>query len=266
MDWLTNNLTSEQLVPWLRAAMVLAVGAVFVRVATASAARGARARWSPQAEMLVRRGVSLVGWTLLATTVLHQLGFNLSVLMGAAGVLTVAAGFASQTAASNLISGLFLIGERPFSVGDVITVDSVTGEVTSIDLVSVKLRTFDNLMVRVPNETLLKARLTNMSQYPIRRMDLQLGVSYDSDVRQVIALLKATADAIPQCLDEPEPVVIHQGYGDSAILLQFSVWAPRTEFLKTKNELLLAIKEAFDREGVEIPFPQRVVHARAPAP
>ena len=261
MEHLPSWLASEQAANWLRAGLMLLFGIVAVRVATASVARAAAAKWTPQAAMLARRGVSLVGWTVVATSVLHQLGFNLGVLMGAAGLLTVAAGFAAQTAASNLISGLFLIGERPFVVGDVITVDTVTGEVTDIDLVSVKLRTFDNLMVRVPNETLLKSRITNLSQYPIRRMDLQIGVAYKEDIERVIDVLRRVADTLPQCLDEPEPLVIHKGFGDSAVLLQFSVWAPRTAFLATRNALLIEIKKAFDQEGIEIPFPHRTLYA-----
>ena len=266
MEHLPPWLSLEQSADWMRAVVMFLVGIVVLRVTTASVDRAARARWTPQVAMLARRAVSLAGWTLLAASVLHQLGFNLGVLMGAAGVLTVAAGFAAQTAASNLISGLFLIGERPFVVGDVIIVDGVTGEVTDIDLVSVKLRTFDNLMVRVPNETLLKSRLTNLSHYPIRRMDVQIGVAYKEDVERVAEVLHRVADALPMCLDEPEPQLIHQGFGDSAVLLQFSVWAQRTSFLRARNALLIEIKKAFDEEGIEIPFPHRTLYAGSVTP
>lgn len=114
---------------------------------------------------------------------IHQLGFNLSVLLGAAGILTVAIGFASQTSASNVISGVFLLVERAFSVGDIIKVNDLTGEVLSIDLLSVKLRTFDNLFVRIPNENLMKSTVTTLSRFPIRRYDLQVGIAYGEDIR-----------------------------------------------------------------------------------
>ncbi len=260
-EQITTWVMSPVALSWLRALLLLVGGAVAVRALTASAGRAAQARWNPQAAMLARRTVSLVGWTLLGASVLRQLGFELSVLMGAAGVLTVAAGFASQTAASNLISGLFLIGERPFVVGDVIRVDAVTGEVTDIDLVSVKLRTFDNLLVRVPNETLLKSQITNITHYPIRRVDLQLGVAYHEDIERVIEVLQDLAFREPLCLDEPEPLVIHKGFGDSAVLLQFSVWAARTNFLDVRTRLQIEIKKAFDEAGIEIPFPHRTIYA-----
>ncbi|RXM22074.1 mechanosensitive ion channel, partial [Citrobacter sp. AAK_AS5] len=92
---------------------------------------------------------------------------------------------------SNLISGLFLVMERPFVVGDVITVDDVTGEVLTIDMLSTKLRTFDNLYVRMPNETIIKSRVTNLTHFPIRRIDLRLGVAYREDLARVRAVLDA---------------------------------------------------------------------------
>jgi len=262
MDW-TKLLEDTPLVTWVRVAAIVTVGAIVLRAVSGRVSRTAQARWNAQTSMLLRRTIGLVGWSLIAATALRELGFELGVLLGAAGVLTVAVGFASQTAASNLISGLFLVGERPFVLGDVITVDTVTGEVISIDLVSVKLRTFDNLVVRLPNEMMLKSRITNLTHFEIRRMDLQLGVAYGSDMDQVITVLRDVAERLPLCLDEPEPLVIHQGFGDSAILLQFSVWASRHSFLKARNELYLEIKRAFDAAGIEIPFPQRDLWLRA---
>ena len=258
-EWLKSDVALN----WVRAAVLLVIGAAVIKVVTASVARAVKSRADAQTSMLVRRGVSLLGWGLLTATVLNQLGFQLSVVMGAAGVLTVAAGFASQTAASNLISGLFLIGERPFVVGDIITVDTVTGEVTDIDLVSVKLRTFDNLLVRVPNEMLLKSRITNITHYPIRRIDLPVGVAYKEDIEHVIRVLREVADREPLCLDEPEPVVLHTGFGDSAVQLQFSAWAARENVRDVRTKLQIELKKAFDAAGIEIPFPHRTLYAGA---
>jgi small-conductance mechanosensitive channel len=260
---LPSWLTGAAAMNWVRALVLLVLGAGLIRFLSRSAGKAAKARFGAQASLLARRGVSLLGWGLLAATVLNQLGFELSVLMGAAGVVTVAAGFASQTAASNLISGLFLIGEQPFVVGDVITIDGVTGEVTDIDMVSVKLRTFDNLLVRVPNEALLKSRITNVTAYPIRRIDLPVGVAYKEDIERVIKVIRAVVDEIPVCLDEPEMVVIHQGFGESSINLQISVWAAKQNFLQARTRLWIDLKKAFDREGIEIPFPHRTVYTGA---
>jgi small-conductance mechanosensitive channel len=171
------------------------------------------------------------------------------------GILSVAIGFASQTSASNLISGLFLMMERPFSIGDVIRVEQTTGEVISIDLLSVKIRTFDNLYVRVPNESMIKTQVTTLTRFPIRRADLILGIAYKEDIEQVKALLALLADNNPLCLSEPAPLFILKGFGTSSVDIQFSVWAKKENFLVVKNEMYQQIKEAFDNNGIEIPFP-----------
>ncbi|MBU0743610.1 mechanosensitive ion channel family protein [bacterium] len=257
---LSGLMTAEQFADVLRALLILAVGLLLARLAGAAAGRAVGARLGKQESMLVKRGVFYGLAVLLIATTLNQLGFQLSVLLGAAGVLTVAVGFASQTSASNLISGLFLIAERPFLVGDFITVEGTTGEVLSIDLLSVKMRTFDNLYVRVPNEAIIKARITNLTHFPLRRVDVKVGVAYKEDLSRVQDVLRRVADANPLCLDEPEPLFIFKGYGDSALEMQYSVWGKRENYLALLNAIHLEIKAAFDAEGIEIPFPHRTLY------
>jgi small-conductance mechanosensitive channel len=173
----------------------------------------------------------------------------------------VALGFASQTSASNLISGLFLLVEHPFGIGDIVRIGTTTGEVLAIDLLSVKLRTFDNLFVRIPNETLIKSEVTTLTRFPIRRADLPVGIAYKEDIERVQKILMAVADANPLCMEEPKPLFILLGFGESSVNLQFSVWAKRENFLELKNSIQIEIKQAFDLEGVEIPFPHRTIYA-----
>lgn len=193
-------------------------------------------------------------------TILLELGFNLGALLGAAGIISVAIGFASQTSLSNIISGIFLYGEKPFAIGDIIKVGQTTGVVLSIDLLSVKLRQFDNQFVRIPNETMIKTEVTNVTKFPIRRLDVNVGVAYDSDITHVITVLKQVADANPFALDDPAAVIIFQGFGDSSLNFMLGAWCDRTQFLDLRNSLMRDIKARFDEEGIEIPFPQRVVH------
>jgi small-conductance mechanosensitive channel len=193
---------------------------------------------------------------LFIVAALREMGFHLSVLLGAAGVMSVAIGFASQTSASNLISGLFLIGEGSFAIGDTIRVGSTEGEVLAIDLLSVKLRTADNLYVRIPNEQLIKTEVVNQTRFSIRRINLPIGIAYKEDISRVRAILLAIAARNPRCLDEPLPQVIMQGFGDSALNLHFQVWVRRENFSDVRNHLQEDIKRAFDEAGVEIPFPQ----------
>jgi len=180
-------------------------------------------------------------------------------------VLSVALGFASQTSVSNLISGLFLIGERPFRIGDTIRVGSTTGEILSIDLLSVKIRTPENLFVRIPNESLIKTEVTNLTRFPIRRLDLLIGVAYKEQISEVRAILLRVADEHPLCLDEPAPDFRFLNFGESSLDLQLSVWTRKENYLALKTGLLEQIKLAFDKEGVEFPFPQRELSLSEPS-
>lgn len=237
------------------AILLLAFGYLAGRIASASLTKFFHKGMTPHGQQILRRSVFYGIFGLLSLSALKQLGFDLSVLLGAAGIFTVAIGFASQTSASNLISGLFLMIERPFSVADVIRVGETTGEVISIDLLSVKLRTFDNLFVRIPNESMIKTQVTTLTKFPIRRADLKIGVAYKEDIERVKNLLLDIASDNPLCLEEPAPLFIFSGFGSSSIDIQFSIWAQRENFLALKNSMYQTIKKTFDQEDIEIPFP-----------
>lgn len=262
-DWISKTIElidRWHLVPGFKALLLLLVGLVAARLAGKLATYLANERLTLHGSVLLRRGVVYGVFALFAISALHQLGFDLTVVLGAAGILSVAIGFASQTSASNLISGLFLLGERPFSVGDTIKVADTTGEVLSIDLLSVKLRTFDNLFVRIPNETLIKSQVTTLTRFAIRRYDMKVGVAYHEQIGRVRDVLMRVADRNTLCLDEPAPLFIFLGFGESSLDIQFSVWAKRESFLELRNRMHEEVKEAFDREGIEIPFPHRTLY------
>jgi small-conductance mechanosensitive channel len=200
---------------------------------------------------------------LLLVSVLRELGFSLAPLLGAAGILGIALGFASQTSVSNVISGFFLIGERPFEVDDVIEVGGTVGVVLSVDMLSVKLRTFDNRFVRIPNETIIKSQVITNTRFPIRRVDMNVSVAYGEDVARVREILREVADANPRSMMDPEPVVVHEGFGESGVDLRLSVWTLTGQFLEVRTALREEIKRRFDEEGIEIPFPHVSLYAGA---
>ncbi|QBR83334.1 mechanosensitive ion channel family protein [Legionella israelensis] len=217
-------------------------------------------RLSRHQAMLLRRVIFYGLFILFLVSALHQIGFQLGVLLGAAGIFTVAIGFASQTAASNLISGIFLLIEHPFQVGDLIEVNNMTGNIDSIDLLSTKIRTADNTLIRLPNETLIKSAITNFSSLPTRRADILIGVSYDTDINLAKNLLIKLAGAHEKVLAQPEPQVIINNFADSAIELKLMCWAKTTDNSTVKNELKENIKMEFDKANVDIPFPQMTLH------
>ena len=259
MEWM-EIFTLDKVLSGIRCLAVLLIGIPLLMVISRVVSKVVQKHYTQQSAMLARKSIYYTGLIFLTIIELHQLGFKITALLGAAGVAGVAIGFAAQTSLSNLISGIFLIFEKPFEVGDAITVGDTTGIVLSIDLLSVKLRQYDNKFVRIPNESLIKGKVTNITRFPIRRFDLNLGVAYKEDLNRVLEVLKDVANKNPYCLDEPEPLVIFTGFGDSALTILFAVWFLKTDFLKLRNSIMWEIKQRFDVEGIEIPFPHRTLY------
>jgi small-conductance mechanosensitive channel len=211
--------------------------------------------------MLAGKGVFWMGLTVILISFLNEIGVGLGPVLGAAGITGVAIGFAAQTSVSNMISGLFLIAEAPFEVDHVITVEGVTGQVLSIDLLSIKIRTFDNRFVRIPNETILKTNVTNLSRYPIRRVDVDVGVAYKEDLDHVKDVLLDTARRTPKALVHPQPMVQFKAFGSSSVDLVICVWSMQDDILDVRAELMTRIKKRFDAEKIEIPFPHLSIYA-----
>lgn len=187
--------------------------------------------------------------------ILAEFDINLTALLGTAGIIGVAIGFASQTSLSNIICGLFLISEKPFIIGDIVSINGTSGIIHAIDLMSVKVRTFDNKIIRFPNDMIFKTEVTNVTHNPLRRMNLKVGVAYKEDIRKVIAIIKELIEANQYCLDNPEPIVFLDEFGSSSLDIFIGVWLYNEHWLKIKESLLIEIKERFDQENIEIPFP-----------
>ncbi len=256
VEWLIAN--SGML---LRVLLILGAGYPLIRLAESVMRHAGTRNLTPQALMLLTKGTRYGLGSVLVVTLLHEMGFNLTALIGAAGIAGVAIGFAAQTSLSNLISGLFLIAEKPFQIGDAIQVGDATGLVHSIDLLSVKLRTFDNRYIRIPNENLVKNPFVNITRFPIRRLDIDVGVAYKENLDHVMRVLADVADSNPFCLDEPEPVILFKGFGDSSLNFMLGVWFEKKDMLKLRNSIMIGIKQRFDEEGIEIPFPHRSLYA-----
>lgn len=242
---------------------------VFVGVPVVLFASRRISRWlsdhtSGQQALVVGKLILYTGVPLILMVALWELGFSLAPLLGAAGVLGIAVGFASQTSISNVISGLFLLGERPFQVDDVIQVGTTVGQVLSIDTLSVKLRTFDNRYIRIPNETLVKSEVVTITRFPIRRLDIGLRISYKESIGRVREVLLETAQRNPRVLVEPETVVFLDSFGESGMEVRLTVWTVTENYFTLKNVLVEEIKVRFDEEGIRVPVPHRVLESGSP--
>jgi small-conductance mechanosensitive channel len=258
---ITNFFQTQQVLNVVRAILIIIGGFVIARLVSAFLVRATRSALDHHRQIILKRFSYYAILSLFLITALIQLGFDLGLLLGTAGVLTVALAFAAQTSMSNLISGLFLIGENSFQIGDTIQIGSTVGEVLEIDLLSVKLRKYDNTFVRLPNELLIKTEFWTLTKFPLRRLDLHIGVAYKEDIGRVREILTKVADKNPLSLEEPRPQFSFQGFGDSALETQFSIWVLKENYLLLNNSLQEEIKLAFDAAGIEIPFPHRSLYA-----
>ncbi|MGP1594687.1 MAG: mechanosensitive ion channel family protein [Treponema sp.] len=217
---------------------------------------------SLQTQHIIKNIIRYSSFTVMILTVFHRFGINISAILGAAGIAGVAIGFAAQTSVSNIISGLFVITERAFKIGDTIEISGTMGTVQTINLLSVTLKTFDNQYVRIPNETIIKANLVNYSHFPIRRVTTDLAVAYGSDLKKVEAVLLDTAKKNPYAAEDPAPSIAWTGFADSAITLTLRTWTTLENFMLLRNSIFVEAYNRLAEEDISIPFPQMDVYIK----
>ena len=190
---------------------------------------------------------------------LQYVGVDMSGVLVAGGIVGIVIGFASKSAVGNFVSGLFLMVERPIKIGDQVDIGGVQGFVEDIHILSTIVRTYDGLYVRIPNEKLFTSEITNFVAHPVRRFEYVVGIRYQDDAEKAIRIIKEVLDEHPYVLVNPEPQIFVEELGESSVNIRVKVWAPVKVWYKTKMELLWKIKKALEENGIEIPFPQRVV-------
>ena len=190
---------------------------------------------------------------------LPDLGIELSNLLVAGGVVGIVIGFACQSIVGNLISGIFLMFERPIKIGDQLRVDDISGFVEDIHIVSTIVRTYTGLYVRIPNEKVFTGIITNYVTNIARRFEYVVGIRYTDDADLAIEIIEDLIDEQLFALKNPSPGVFVDNLGDNSVNLHVRIWAPATEWYDLKMELLWKIKKTLEENGIEIAFPQRVV-------
>ncbi|SPL70633.1 mechanosensitive ion channel family protein [Acinetobacter stercoris] len=256
-----TNFNTDRITEVLIALILCFIGFILARVVSNTFIRTIGQRLNAHQRLVWRRGIFYFIFILFAVASLKEAGFKLSVFLGAAGILTVALGFASQTSASNLISGLFLIGEGSFAVGDTIQITlirghTIEGEVISIDLLSVKLLTLDNVFVRLPNEQLIRAPVHNLSRFPIRRIPITLAINFHEDINKVREVLLDAANDYALVLADPKPTLSVTSFGESSIELLFALWCRQENYLQVKDQMHEIIRDRFVENQIEIPVPK----------
>lgn len=261
----------DQLTPVLAEYGLRAVGAViffivalyvarFFRKATVRALE--RAKLEPT---LARFLGAIVRWGILILAVIACLGIfgvqttSFAAVLASAGL---AIGLALQGSLSNIAAGAMLAIFRPFRVGDIVNVAGHLGKVYEIELFNTRIDTFDNRRVIIPNAQVFNGVIENVTFNPIRRVDIDVGVEYHTDLAKAREVLIEAVRNLPDRATERDPDAVVTAFADSAITFQVRVWTPSDKWLDTRQAAFRSIKVALDKAGIGIPFPQRVVHVR----
>lgn len=224
-----------------------------------------RTDWDPGVQYTISTSVHYAVLILGILIALNVLGFPLTNLALIFGALGVGIGFGLQNIVNNFISGLIILFERPIKVGDMLVIDGQWGKVKEIRVRSTVFETFDRYVLIIPNSELISGKILNWTHYGWgpNRLELKVGVGYGSDVRQVTRLLTELCLANPRVLDDPPPQVFFKAYGESS--LDFTIWVflhHPGDRIPATHEINTAMFEVFQREGIEIPFPQRDLYIK----
>lgn len=214
---------------------------------------------------VIRRLVEYTLIILSAIIAFQTIGINLSGLAVIFGLLSVGIGFGLQNVTSNFIAGLILLFERPITVGDRITVGDTEGDVIEINMRSTTIRSLNNIAIIVPNSEFVSSQVVNWSHGDMKvRLDIDVGVSYRSDLDLVIDSLKEVAKENDEIMKKPKPEVHLRQFGDSAWHMQLRGWIknPQRHYHVT-SDVNCAIVRKFRKNGIEIPYPQRDFHLRS---
>lgn len=210
-------------------------------------------------------GVIIIAVAILLA--LDVLGVNVVPFVAGAGVAGIALGFAAKDTLSNLIAGVLLIIDRPFEIGDRIEVwsaptNSATwGDVTDIGIRATKIRTTDNIIIIIPNNEIMKRDIVNYTAISANiRVRIPIGVSYDTDMKMAKSVILEVAKTYEWVLEDPPPMVVVRRFGESSVDLELRVWIKEARRrMDTISYMTDNIKEAFDKNGIEIPYPKRDV-------
>jgi small conductance mechanosensitive channel len=209
-------------------------------------------------QLLVRWGLRIIGMVIALEMIAPG---RFSSLVAGLGIAGFTIGFALQDVAKNFVSGIILLLQQPFDIGDSIEVSEYGGTVLAISLRTTEIKTWDGKHVLIPNGDVLTSPIVNYSKASRRRIEITAGIASDSDLDRVTRVAIDAVRDIPGLLEEPSPQVVYTNFGDFAIEFTLYFWIDTSEigFLDAQNMGFMRLKRDFQREGIEMPFPTRTV-------
>ena len=267
--------TASEIVKWLQttgleygcrilaAVVILAVGAVVIRLASKALAKMLEKTRLGEKSLVAKFLVSVavkVAWAFLLVIVLGKLGVDVGPIIAGLGVTGFILGFAFQESLGSLAAGLMIAVNKPFKVGDFVSVAGLDGSITALDMMAVTMATGDNKKITIPNKQVWGAPIVNYSALARRRVDFAVGVSYGTDISLAKKTAIAAVSSVKGVLADPAPMAEVKSLDDSSVALTVRAWANNADYWSVYFAGIQSIKESFDRAGVTIPFPQMDVH------
>ncbi len=219
-----------------------------------------RSNIDPNAIGFITEIVYFISLLFVMTIVFGMLGISTSSLVAALGGIGLAIGLALKDNFSNVASGIFILIFRPFNVGDYIVANGVEGTVVEIAIIYTKIRTLGNQMIAVPNNTMTSSIIKNYSHYDLRNLELVFDVGYDSDLRSCLHLIREELIKNTYVQDKEQITVYISEMADSSIRIYTRCQVKAADYFTARTDIIIAVKETLDRAGIDIPFPQLVVH------
>jgi len=264
--WLRTNLLAL-FANLFVATVILVVGIVLAGVAARATVRGMQRFPHLRSKQLLinflARTARITVLVLAGIVALGQVGVDVWPFIAGIGVAGFIVGFAFKDSLSNMASGILLLFYQPFDIGDFVEAGGTTGSVLDMSVVATELRTPDGRLAVVPNSRIWNDSIINFNRLGKRRIEWSVGVSYDADIGSALETLQEVLRGDARILDDPAPHFVVDDLADSSVKLVVRAWVEPGDFLGVTSDTRRAFKEALDARGVEIPFPQRVVHQRA---
>ncbi len=218
-----------------------------------------QARVSRDLALIISRAVSYAIYSLGVIAALSQLGVNVNVFLLAGGVAGIVIGFASQTIAANLLSGIFLYLDRPFKQGEPVEINGVGGVLHDVSVFSTKIRRWDGVLVRIPNEEVFKSIIEMPARSLARRIDYQIPLARGADVARAREAILRELEKHGLVLAEPPPEVYIESMGEYGTLITVRYWSPSKRWFDAKISVIENVRKALKEEGIEIAAPRRIV-------
>ena len=267
-DFFTNawNFIQDSLPTIIQVVLVALIGLLLAKIILRLCRKGLeRSKMDKSAHHFFYSVVRGVVYIVLVLVILQTMGVEMSSIVALFSVCGVALSLAVQDSLSNVCGGVLLLISKPLELGDYVLINGVEGEVVKISLLNIKLHTVDNKAIYIPNGVVTQNTIINYSKETTRQLDLDIPIGYDDDFHKAEEIIRKIVLANPKTIPEPAPLIRIMNYGDSAILIKLRVWVSKDDLWELRYDVLEEIKDAFDREGISIPYQQVDVRMVTPS-